>query len=82
MLTTFGTVLCLWYDLEARIVIDVKVSTYIKSMVEFKLVKAKAASEGLDLCMLIEHDCLCQIRFYEEEPYHDPYNLKATLLNE
>ena len=66
LITELGTLVCLHFDFLERAVRDVRVNAYIKSMVEFRLVKIKA-SENLDVCMLIEHDCLCQIRFWAEQ---------------
>ena len=66
LVTEFGTLACLLFDFNEKAVRDVKVSGYVKSMVCFRIVKIKA-SENLDVCMLIEHDCLCQIRFWSED---------------
>lgn len=60
--------MCLCYDLGAKKVRDVSVSTYIKTMVCFKIMRiVVAATESLDVCMLIEHDCLCQIKLWQDE---------------
>ena len=63
LITEYGTLICLYFDFKERVVRDVRVTTYIKDMVCFKIMKIKA-SENMQVCMLIEHDCLCQVKFY------------------
>lgn len=63
LVTEYGTVACLLYDLNRKLVVDVQVTGYIKAMICFKI-KRIVISEALDVCMLIEHDCLCQIRLW------------------
>ncbi len=48
----------LLYDFSEKIIRELKITDYVKSMVGFKIIKIKA-SEELEVCMLIEHDCLC-----------------------
>jgi hypothetical protein len=46
------------FSLKEKTVKDVKIATYIKEMVTFKL-KSVIVHEALSISMLIEHDCLC-----------------------
>jgi hypothetical protein len=57
--TDYGTIVGLTYSLAERHVTDIQVSTYIKKMVCFKIRKLHTNGDNLDMCMLIEHDCLC-----------------------
>ena len=53
------------FDFNEIAITDILVTDYIKGMVGFRIIKIKA-NENLDICMLIEHDCLCQIKFWNE----------------
>jgi len=59
LVTDYGTLVGLTYSLAERNVTDIQVSTYIKQMVCFKIRKLHTNGDNLDMCMLIEHDCLC-----------------------
>ena len=65
LITEYGTLIQLVFDCRDKVVKDVKVTSYIKDMVVFKIMKIKA-TENLQICMLIEHDCLCLVMFYDE----------------
>ena len=58
LVTELGTLICLNFDFMVKLVTDVKSTTYIKDMVGFRIIKIQA-TENLQLCMLIEHDCMC-----------------------
>ena len=58
LITELGTIVGLEYNFRDRLIKDVKVTTYIKDMVSFKIRKI-IATEVLNMCILIEQDCLC-----------------------
>ena len=58
LVTEYGTIACLHYNLSTLKVTQVQVTGYIKAMICFKI-KRIVISEALEVCMLIEHDCLC-----------------------
>ena len=66
LVTEFGTLVALSYNLSEGKVTDIQISTYIKQMVCFKIRKLHTNGDNLDICMLIEHDCLCQIKIWNE----------------
>ena len=63
IITDLGTLINLQYDTCLRTVTSVSVTTQIKDMVCFKIRKIHSLNcETLQVCMLIEHDCLCQLK--------------------
>ena len=71
-------------------VYDIQISSYIKQMVCFKIRKLHTNGENLDMCMLIEHDCLCQIKIWNDgapfdmvgEDHENSGPRGATIMNE
>lgn len=74
LITELGTLIGLIFNFKDRLVTDVKVTSYIKDMVCFKIRKI-IASENLQLCMLIEHDCLCQVKYWTQDEKQEYPNI-------
>lgn len=60
-----ATIVCLTFDFGLRQVTALQATQYVKNMVCFKIRRA-VVSENLEICMLIEHDCVCQIKLWNE----------------
>jgi hypothetical protein len=58
VITILGTIICMNYSIKYKVIKDIKLSSYIKEIVGFKISKI-IVHEQLSICMLIEHDCLC-----------------------
>ena len=63
LITEYGSIMGVEHNFKERCVTHLHTSDYVKKLVGYKLRKIVAASsEELSLCMLIEHDCLMQIK--------------------